>query len=619
MTYYGYAGKILRVNLTERQVTTEPLDLKLAEDFVGGRGLSSRLLYEELDPASDALGPDNQLIFGTGPLTGTGAPAASRYVVVCKSPLTGTIACSNSGGFFGPELKFAGYDVLIFEGRATEPVYVWIENDKVEIRPAQHLWGKTAPETDAAVLAETHPAAKVACIGPTGEQLSPIAGVVNDRTRLAARSGVGAVMGSKNLKAVAVRGTQSIKLADPKAFWLAIQEVNRKIVNDPISFGSFRAYGTANLVNLLNETGGYPTRNFQEEVFEGAAAVSGEALKERMTRTNRACFACPIACTRVTEIVDERFAAKGEGPEFESLWGFSALCGIDDLAAAVKANYLCNDYGIDTMSLAVTIATAMEMYESDFLTQAVVGFPIGFGMADEMVRLVELACRSEGFGVELAQGSYRLTQKYGCPHLFMGVKKQEMAAYSPRVFQGMSLHYATSNRGACHVRGNTIAAELYGIPRYMPPESLEQKEELVRRPFQNSTAYVDSSGICLFSKFAITHREIAALMSAATGLNFTFENSLIQGDRIWNLERIFNLAAGLTAADDTLPERMLEPVPGGPWQGSRARLQERIQVYYQLRGWNKEGQLTPEKLAELGLIQLAAYWRNHTHKIVAQS
>ncbi len=606
--YYGYAGKILRIDLTHQKTTTESLDLKMAEDYIGGRGLASRLFYEEVNPTIDPLSPENKLLFATGPITGTGAPAASRYVVVCKSPLTGTIACSNSGGFFGPEMKFAGYDVIIFEGRAEEPVYVWIDDERVDVRPAKHLWGKTVPETDDAVIANTHPAAKVACIGPGGENLSPISGVVNDRTRLAARSGVGAVMGSKNLKAIAVRGTEGIKLADSKAFWQVLLEVNKKITNDPVSFGSFRTYGTANLATLMNEMGAYPTRNFQDVVFEGTHAVSGESLKAEMTRTNRACFACPIACTRVTQIDDPRFASKGEGPEFESLWGFSALCGSDDLAAAVKANYLCNDYGLDTMSLASTIAAAMEMYERGILTEKEVGFPIGFGLPNEMVRLVELTCKHEGFGIELAQGSYRLTQRYECPELFMGVKKQEMAGYSPRVFQGMSLHYATSNRGACHVRGNTVAAELYGIPRYMPPEALEQKEEMVRRPFQNSTAFVDSSGICLFTKFAITHREIVALMAASTGLDFTFEKSLVQGDRIWNLERLFNLHAGFTVADDTLPARMLEPAPSGPWQGSRAKLQEGLQTYYALRGWDEEGRPTRQKLEELGLVELGEKW-----------
>lgn len=608
MDYYGYAGTILRINLTDRQVTREPLDLRLAEDYVGGRGLTSRLLYAEVDPTTDPLGPENKLMFGTGPLTGCGAPATARYVVVCKSPLTGTIACSNSGGFFGPELKFAGYDVLIFEGEADEPVYVWIEDGRVAIRSAHDLWGKTPVETEEAVRAATHPAAKVACIGPGGEKLSLMAGVVNDNYRLAARSGVGALMGQKKLKAIAVRGTKGIRLADPEGFWRAALEVSAKIVDDPVSFGSFRTYGTANLVNLINEMGAYPTRNFQAEMFDGAVATSGEAIADQILLRNRACFACPIACTRVTEVKDGRYKGRGEGPEYETTWSFGALCEVADLEAVTKANYLCGEYGIDTMSAGVTVACAMEMYEKGYLPESDIGFPLPFGNAEAMVRAVELMGTREGFGDLLADGSYRLAQHYGHPELFMGVKKLEMAAYSPRVFQGMALHYATSNRGACHVRGNTVAAELYGIPRYIPPEALEQKEEMVRRPFQNSTAFVDSTGICLFTKFAITHREIVALLAPLTGLDFTFEKSLVQGDRIWNLERLFNVHAGFTAADDTLPVRMLEPVPGGPRAGSRARLHEHLQTYYRLRGWDEEGRPTPQKLEELGLVELASLW-----------
>lgn len=602
--YYGYTGTILRINLTDRDVTRESLDLEIAEKYVGGRGLASYLLCTEMDPAADALGPENKLIFGTGPLTGSGAPAAARYVVVCKAPLNDAIACSNSGGFFGSELKFAGYDVVIFEGEADEPVYVWIEDDEVEIRPAGAIWGKTPVETSKAVQAETHSNAKVACIGPGGEKRSLLAGVVNDKYRLAARSGVGALMGQKKLKAVAVRGTKKLPLADPEGFWFAALEVLEKIANDPVSFGSFRAYGTANLVNLINEMGAYPTRNFQEEQFEGAAATSGEAISEQILRTNRACFACPIACTRVTEVKDGPYKGEGEGPEYETTWSFGALCDVSNLEAIAKAHYLCGEYGLDAMSAGSTVACAMELYEKGYLPERDVGFPLRFGDADAMVRAVRLMGEREGVGDLLADGSYRLAEHYGHPELFMGVKKLEMAAYSPRVFQGMALHFATSNRGACHVRGNTVAAELYGIPRYVPPERLDQKEEMVRRPFQNSTSFVDSTGICLFTKFAISHREIVSLLAPATGLDFTFEKSLVQGDRIWNLERLFNLRAGFTADDDTLPERMLEPVADGPRAGSRARLQEHLQTYYRLRGWDEQGVPTPEKLAELGLTEV---------------
>src|SRR5574341_594721 len=600
--YFGYTGTILRINLTAQKVTREPLDRKLCEDFVGGRGLTSYLLYREMDPAVDPLSPENKLMFGTGPLTGTGAVAASRYVVVCKAPLTGTIACSNSGGFFGPEMKFAGHDVIILEGKADKPIYLWIEDDRVEFRPADKLWGKTPEETDEAVRAATSPEARVACIGPAGEKLSLLAGVVNDRQRLAARSGVGAVMGSKNLKAVAVRGTGSVKLADPEGFWFAALDVLKKIVNDPVSFGSFRAYGTANLVNLINEMGAYPTRNFLEEVFEGAAATSGEAIADQILLKNRACFACPIACTRVSEVKDGPYQGRGEGPEYETTWSFGALCGVSNLEAIAKANFLCRDYGVDSISAGATVACAMELYEKGYAPESDIGFPLHFGDHEAMIRaLVMLGEREGRFGALLADGSYRLAEHYGHPELFMGVKKLEMAAYSPRVFQGMALHYATSNRGACHVRGNTVAAELYGIPKYVPPETLEGKEELVRRPFQNSTAFVDSTGICLFTKFAITHREIVSMMAPATGFDFTFDKSITQGDRIWNLERLFNLRAGFTAADDTLPARLLEPVPAGPRAGSRAQLHQNIQTYYQLRGWDERGVPTKQKLAELGL------------------
>ncbi|MBM4425512.1 MAG: aldehyde ferredoxin oxidoreductase family protein [Chloroflexi bacterium] len=599
---HGYVGKILRINLTDQKITREPLDPQLCETYVGGRGLTSYLLYREMDPAVDPLGPENKLMFGTGPLTGTGAVAASRYVVVCKAPLTGTIACSNSGGFFGPEMKFAGYDVIIFEGKAEKPVYVWINDDKVEIRSAEKLMGLSPEETDDAVRAATSPMAKVACIGPAGEKMSLIAGVLNDRQRLAARSGVGAVMGSKNLKAIAVRGTGSIKLADPEGFWFAALDVLKKVMNDPVSFGSFRAYGTANLVNLINEMGAYPTRNFQEEVFDGAAATSGEAIAENILVKNRACFACPIACTRVSEVKDGPYKGRGEGPEYETTWSFGALCGVSNLDAITKANFLCRDYGIDSMSAGSTVACAMELFEKGYIPESDIGFPLRFGDHEAMIRATVMMGERDGdFGALMADGSYRLAEHYGHTELFMGVKKLEMAAYSPRVFQGMALHYATSNRGACHVRGNTVAAELYGIPKYVPPDMLEGKEELVRRPFQNSTAFVDSSGICLFTKFAITHREIVAMMAPATGIDFTFDKSITQGDRIWNLERLFNLRAGFTDADDTLPSRLLEPVPGGPRAGNRAVLQENLQTYYALRGWDEHGVPTKQKLEELGL------------------
>jgi len=392
-----------------------------------------------------------------------------------------------------------------------------------------------------------------------------------------------------------------VNLADPEQFWKASMDMHAKITGDPVSFGSFRAYGTASLVNLINEMGAYPTRNFQSDTFEDAVKTGGEAITEDILERNRACFACPISCTRVTEVKEGPYKGRGEGPEYESTWSLGALCGVSNLEAVAKANYLCGDYGIDTISTGATIACAMELFETGALSEKEIGFPLRFGDEAAMVRAVEMTGKREGFGDILADGSYRLAERYGHPEFFMGVKKLEMSAYSPRVFQGMALQYATSNRGACHVRGNTVAAELYGIPRYMPPEVLEQKEEMVRRPFQNSTAFVDSTGICLFTKFAITHREICALLAPATGIDFNFDRSIVQGDRIWNLERMFNLRAGFTAADDKLPARVSEPSPDGPRAGSRAILQNHIQTYYQLRGWDEEGRPTRSKLKELNL------------------
>jgi aldehyde:ferredoxin oxidoreductase len=408
-------------------------------------------------------------------------------------------------------------------------------------------------------------------------------------------------MGKKKLKAIAVHGSGSVRLHDSEQFWSATMDMHEKIAGDPVSFGSFRAYGTASLVNLINEMGAYPTRNFQSDTFEGAANTSGEAVVEEILQRNRACFACPIACTRVSEVKDGPYKGRGEGPEYESIWALGALCGVSDLAAVAKANFICGDYGIDTISTGATIACAMELFEKGALPEKEIGFSMRFGDAAAMVRAVEMTGKREGFGEVLADGSYRLAVRYGHPEFFMGVKKLEMSAYSPRVFQGMALQYATSNRGACHVRGNTVAAELYGIPRYMAPELLEQKEEMVRRPFQNSTAFVDSTGICLFTKFAITHREICALLTPATGLDFSFDRSIEQGDRIWNIERMFNLRAGFTSDDDKLPQRVTEPSPDGPRAGSRAVLHEHLQTYYQLRGWDSSGRPTRAKLDELGL------------------
>ncbi len=597
----GWIGKILRVDLTKGEWKAEDLDRNLAIKFIGGRGLGSKILYDEIDPKVDPLSPGNKLILATGPLTGTSASAAGRYMAITKSPLTGTIACSNSGGHFGAELKFAGFDLIIIEGKAKEPIYLFIEDGKVEFKDAKHLWGKTTHEATDQILAETDMDAKVACIGPAGEKLVRFACIVNDKHRAAGRSGVGAVMGSKNLKAVAVKGSGSVLIANKEAFRNATLDGFQKVKANPVTSGGLPTYGTAILVNVINQHGLFPTRNFQEGVFEGAEKISGETIAEQILIRNRACFACPIACGRVTKSSHPKYAYSGEGPEYESDWSLGACCGVDQVDAIGKANYLCDTLGLDPISAGVTIACAMELFQRGILTPKEVGRTLYFGDADAMVEMVRATGYREGFGDLLAEGSYRLAERFGHPEYSMSVKKQEFPAYDGRGAQGMGLQYATSNRGACHVRGYMISPEIMGVPQKLDPFETEEKAGW-NKAFQDTTAIVDSSGVCLFNTFAIGAPEILEYLKAATGIEMTLEELMKAGERIWNLERLFNLKAGITGKEDRLPDRLVkEPLPAGPAKGQVVHLDKMLPEYYELRGWDKEGVPTQEKLRELGL------------------
>jgi len=595
---YGWTGKLLRVNLTEGTITTEALRKPWAEEYIGARGLGSKYLYEEVDPAVDPLSPENKIIFATGPLTGTLATSGGRYNVVTKGPLTGTIAASNSGGYWGPELKYAGYDMIIIEGKAAEPAYLWIFNDRVELRCAAKLWGKSTHEATDIIVSETDPEAKVACIGPAGEKLVKFACVINDKHRAAGRTGVGAVMGSKNLKAIAVRGTKGIRVADPKRFMEAVIDARKKLEASPVNSQGLPAYGTNVLVNIINATGGFPTRNFQESVFEGAEKISGETFAATYLLRPKACASCTSRCGRVSAVGE----VTGEGPEYEAVWAYGAQCGIDDLASITKANFLCNELGLDPITMGSTIGCAMELYERGILKKERVGMDLYFGNAEAILELTRKTALREGFGDELAEGSYRLASKYGHPELSMTAKKQEMPAYDPRALQGMGLEYATSNRGGCHVRGYLTSPEVLGIPEKLDPASVEDKPQWTKT-FQDLTAAIDSSGLCLFITFGLGAPEVASQLSAATGIDYTTEKIMECGERVWNLERLFNLKAGLSAEDDTLPPRLLhEPIPAGPMKGSVCRLGEMLPKYYELRGWDKNGVPKEEKLEELKLL-----------------
>ena len=615
----SYTKKILRVNLTAGTCAAEPLNLEWARQYLGQRGLASKYLTAEMDPGVDPLSPDNKLIFATGPLTGTAASTGGRYSVITKGPLTGAIACSNSGGYFGAELKFAGWDMIIFEGRSPRPVYLLIEDDRATLLDASHLWGQTVWQTEESIkTAHLDPQLRVASIGRAGENGVLFAAIVNDLHRAAGRSGVGAVMGSKNLKAVAVRGTLSdaYSVADPEAFFQAVASAKAVLAANPVTGQGLPAYGTQVLMNIINEVGALPTRNGQGVQFEQARAISGEAMLEPRPSDGKAnlvnhngCFGCTIACGRISRMDPNHFSVKDKpqyhgasgGVEYEAAWALGAACGVQDLEALTYVNFLCNEDGMDPITLGSTIGAAMELFQLGLVTPEEAGLELRFGSAEALVKLGELTAQGMGFGKLIGLGSKRLCAQYGRPELSMSVKGQEFPAYDGRGLQGMALEYATSNRGACHVRGYMVSPEVLGIPVKLDPGATEGKAAMLKA-FQDLTAVVDSAGICLFTTFAWSAGDIQAQIQAACGGDWSVDKLMEAGERIWNLERTFNLAAGFTAKDDTLPRRMLaEPAQSGPQKGKVAELGRMLPEYYQLRGWTPEGVPTAETAARLDL------------------
>lgn len=601
----GWVGQVLRVDLSAGTATAEPLNLEWAAECIGGRGLGARYLFAEADPKLDSFDPRMPIIFATGPLTGTNASCGARYMVVTKGPLTGCITTSNSGGHWGPELKFAGYDLLIVTGRAAEPSYIWIRDDEVEIRSAASLWGRGVWDTEDLLREEIGvPQAKIASIGPAGENLVRFAAVMNDKHRAAGRSGVGAVMGSKNLKAIAVRGTNGIPIAKPLEF-LTNQWNKKASLRDSRGRQSFTKYGTSSTIAPINAIGSLPTRNFQQTVFEDTDKISGEVINENYVVANKACFACTIACGRVSKISDEaggRFTLHtsprnwrqaGEGPEYESMYGFGPEVGVGDPEALIAGHWLCNDYGMDPISAGATIGTAMELYQIGAVSNDVTGGPLEWGDSGRMLGLLEDTAFRRGFGDELAEGSARMSQKFGRPEIAMVSKGQEFAAYDPRGLQGRGLSYATSNRGACHLKAEVLRAD------YKDPSHVG-KAELVANS-ENEVAVTDSSGLCLFLSSGATFDDYRAEFNSATGSDYSNEEIVLAGERVWNIERLFNLNAGITPADDTLPKRMLEePIPSGPREGNVSHLAEMLAEYYESRGW-PQGIPSKERLVALGI------------------
>lgn len=614
----GWTRKILRIDLTSASVKTEPLNMEWAQQYLGQRGLASKYLVEEIDPKADPLSPANKIIYATGPLTGTAASTGGRYSVVTKGALTNAIACSNSGGYFGAELKFAGWDMVIVEGRSPKPVYIAIIDDQVEIKDASAIWGKSVWDADEWIKKHHQdPMMHVAAIGVAGENQVLYSCIVNDLHRAAGRSGVGAVMGSKNLKAVAVRGTSGVKVKDGMAFLKATAAAKKVLRENAVTGAGLPTYGTQVLMNVINEAGAMPTRNSREVQFEGAHAISAEAMAtprksdgHKNLVTNQACFGCTIACGRISKMDETHFTIKNKpeywhasgGLEYEAAWALGSNTGVDDLEALTYVNFICNEQGLDPISFGATVSAAMELYELGILTKEQTGgLELKFGSAEALVKCVELTGKAEGFGKELGLGSARLTAKYGRPELSMTVKSQEFPAYDPRGIQGMGLTYATSNRGACHLRSYTVSSEILGIPEKTDPLVTDGKPALVKA-FQDATAAVDSSGLCVFTTFAWTLNDIAPQIDAACEGSWTPERLMELGERVWNMERVFNNRAGFTARDDRLPDRLVkEAAQSGPAKGLVNGLAKMLPEYYQLRGWTPDGVPTNETLSRLAV------------------
>jgi len=608
----SWQGWVLRVDLNQLRISREPLNRDWAEAFLGQRGLASKYLFEEMDPLVDPLSPGNKLIFATGPLTGTMASTGGRWSAVTKGALTGAIAASNAGGFFGAELKFTGLDMIILEGRAPMPVYLSICDDEAELIDAREfIWGESVWRTEERIR-ERHrdPQIRIASIGRAGERLVRYACIVCDRDRAAGRSGVGAVMGSKNLKAVAVRGTRGVSVQDPDRFQRAVAQARGMLDPSPVRNQLMRR-GTLPMMDTTNKFGALPTRNARDVSFEGVPKINSDAMlarrlsdgKSNLLR-NKACFGCTIGCGRVSKIdplhpaiqeKGERYRYAGGGLEYENGFAFGPMVGCDDIEAATYVNFICNEQGMDPISFGGTLAAAMELFEQGVIDGSVTaGVDFSFGSIDALVKAAEWTATGEGFGVDLGLGAERLCRKYGHSEFSMTVKGQEFPGYDPRAMQGMGLAYATSNRGACHMRASPYAVDFAGVGT--------QRRAKVVKSTQDSAAAIDSSGLCMFTRSVWSLDDYADQIDAACGGGWHAERLRETGERIYNLERCFNNLAGFEARDDRLPSRcMTQPAKTGKAEGWVSRLDEMLPEYYSERGWDETGTPTDQTLKRLKL------------------
>jgi aldehyde:ferredoxin oxidoreductase len=620
----GYRESILRVSLTDGRITKESLDEETARKFIGGRGLGAKILFEELRPGVDALGPQNRLVLAAGVVTGLPFAGNCRYVAMAKSPLTGIWGESNGGGFFGPELRFAGFDAIIVEGRADHPVYLWINDDRAEIRDARHLWGKETGETEDQIRAELRDKkVRVASIGPGGEKLVRFACILSDYHHANGRSGMGAVMGSKNLKAIAVRGTQKIPLADGARVLALSKQANKEAWQGAYK-DLLHKYGSDGDLDDLHATGRLPTKNFQHCTFDGYANITGETMADTILVRRDYCFACPIACNQVVAAkqpyaVDPIYG----GPEYETAGAFGSLCMNDNLVVVSKANELCNRYSIDTISTGVAIAFAMECYEKGLITRADAGgMELTWGSAEAIVGLVEKIAKREGIGDLLAEGVKRAAEKLGrgAEGFAIHLKGQEIPLHEPRGKKGLALAYATSNRGGCHLQAEHD--DFFEDPAWLYPEIGLDKtvDRLDMGPEKARLIHVlgdlkgafDCLSACIYASWpegGVKLTTIRDLVIAATGWDVTLPELMTVGERAFNLCRAFNAREGMTRKDDVLPVRLTTPLTEGLYKGQSIPhddFERMLDAYYESRGWDRiTGIPTRAKLLQLGLRDAA--------------
>jgi len=610
---HGYLGRILRVDLTSGEIGTEPMNEEYVRSFIGGSGLAVRYLWDHLGPETDPLGPENPLLFLTGPLVGTAAPACGRYEVCARSPLTGLWGESNSGGFWGPELRFAGYDGMLITGRSPEPVSLWVQEGEATLQPAAHLWGLDTYATQEAVREEMGEArARVVCIGPAGENQVRFAAIMNDHGRAAGRTGMGAVMGSKNLKAIAVRGTGSVPLADPEGFRQMARET-WDLVKEDISSQLMQAGGSLSYMDWALMSGDIVFKYYGQGAFEGAESLVGVVLADDLLIRPRACYRCPIGCGRETRA--GRYGVDAvDGPEYETVGAYAALLASPDLEATAYASHLCNRYGLDTISAGSTIAFAYYLYDQGILDQeATGGLELRWGDIGPALALTEQIARREGLGNLLAEGSRRFGREFGVEHLAVQVKGLEVPLHDPRAFAGMALVYATSPRGACHMAGDVymvyqgqIVPEL-GIDG---DDRQDQSEEMVRMVarLMDWRSVTNSLIMCHFENPPLEN--VLELLGTATGWEWDAEALALAGERIFTLKRALNHRLGMTRADDRLPDLLLKALSEGETEGFVPDMDAMLLAYYRVRGWDPAtARPSAERLESLGLdFAIPALW-----------